>query len=187
MLKSIWLFGEKECLSMKIRPGSRRKKGVMLRVMWVGLLAMGMATDAYATDPLLRRTPGSWLYGPESVWTDGNAGGGFLFHPLSEAIGTAGLHYVRVAYQLSQDSGNCQVRPAVRFSDDGVNWDAAKELYSTWQNGNDVTYDPSFVDILNLAGTDAKAWVQFGVQTDNDVGISTTQFCKATIRVENSK
>ncbi|HND33605.1 MAG TPA: hypothetical protein PLA94_26580 [Myxococcota bacterium] len=148
------------------------KAGGARRVAILGLLAMGIAADAHATDPLLRRTPGSWLYGPETVWTDGNAGSGYLFHPLSEATATAGLHYVRVAYQLSQDSGNCQLRPAVRFSDDGINWDAAVDVHSTWQNGNDVTYPAGFEDILNL-GTDPKAWVQFGVQTDNDVGIST--------------
>ncbi|HNH47421.1 MAG TPA: hypothetical protein PKY30_10300 [Myxococcota bacterium] len=59
----------------------------------LGLFAMGLAADAYATDPLLRRTPGSWLYGPETVWTDGNAGSGYLFHPLSEAMGTAGWRH----------------------------------------------------------------------------------------------
>lgn len=185
MTGSTSLFAGKECVVRKGEAPSGRKAGGALRVAILGLLAMGIATDAHATDPLLRRTPGSWLYGPEAVWTDGNAGGGFLFHPLSEAMGTAGLHYVRVAYQLSQDSGNCQLRPAVRFSDDGINWDAAKEVHSTWQNGNDVTYPTGFEDLLNL-GTDAKAWVQFGVQTDNDVGISTIQFCKATIRVERS-
>lgn len=152
----------------------------------IGLITVS-SSPAQATDPVLRKAAGNWLYGPETVWTDGNAGGSYLFHPMSEVLSANSLHYVRIAYQLSQDSGSCQLRPAVRFSNDGSEWDAAKEIHATWQNGNGVSYDSAFVDLMNLAGTDSKAWIQFGVQTDNDVGVSTTQFCKATIRVELSR
>ena len=58
-------------------------------------------------------------------------------------------------------------------------------MYTAPGRTGTLTYPAGFEDILNL-GTDPKARVQFGVQTDNDVGISTIQFCKATIRVERS-
>ena len=143
-----------------------------------------LVQSAFATDPLLRRTPGSWLYGPTPVWTDGNAGTPYMFHPMSETIAQGTTHLVRVSYQVSENTGNCQIRPAIRFSDDGVNWETPKELYTAWQSGNNVTYTQDFVDINSLTSTSPRAWMQFGVQTDNTSGAS-VNFCKATLRIEH--
>lgn len=141
---------------------------------------------AYATDPLLRRTSGGWLYGPMAVWKDGDASSTELFHPMSEPIAAAGLISARVSYQPSEDSGACQLRAAVRLSGNGVDWDFQEPIYNTapdWQNGNNVRFQTTYVDLGTL-GTTARAFVQFWVETNNDAGITPIKRCNATIRVE---
>lgn len=147
-------------------------------------VVLGLTSDAAAVDPLLRRSPGAWFYGPTAVWTDATAGGAFMFHPLSEPIPSAGLLGVRVSYQLSEDTGSCQLRAALRYSDDGINWETPKEIYTAWQDGNGVKYQQDYVDIIALSQTPPRTWVQFGVQTDTDTGVNAVHFAKAAIRVE---
>lgn len=150
------------------------------------LLASAVPGVAHATDPLLHRTSSSWFYGPSPVWTDGNDASPYLFTPLSEPLSAAGMINARVSYQLSEDSGACQLRPAVRYSDNGVDWDVQKEIYTgaaSWQNGNNVKYQTSYVDLTSL-GTTARAFMQFGVEANNDTGVGTIQLCNATLRVE---
>ena len=95
-----------------------RSKQVLLAA-----LALAVPTMASAT---LRPIANTWLYGPTAVWTNGTTSA--LFHPLSEPMGSAGLVEIRVTYELSEDSGDCELRPALRYSDEGVTWNAPKEV-----------------------------------------------------------
>lgn len=85
---------------------------------WLGisltLLALVATPAARAT---LVDAPGAYLLGPKAVWTDGTSTP--LFHPLSRPMSSAGLNDARVSTSMEQDSGNCKIRPALRYSNDG--------------------------------------------------------------------
>lgn len=53
----------------------------------------------------IRRTAGSWLFGPQPVFSDGS--GSDLFHPMSDSIASVGVLSVRVAYEMVADTGYC--------------------------------------------------------------------------------
>lgn len=145
------------------------------------VLALGLSSalpvSAWAT---LRRLPRTWYLGPQAVWSDGTTTG--MFHPMSEPMESAGLIEVRAAYELGQDSGDCELRPALRYSNDGVSWDASKAIHSTWQDGDGTTQATTYVDITQL-GTTVRSFVQFGVEVRNG-SAGDPEHCNATIRVE---
>lgn len=134
---------------------------------------------------MLRRTPGSWLYGPEAVYTVIGAGPASVvtFFPLSEPVSTAGLPGARFSTQMTVDSGDCKLRPAVRFSNDGVNWDPAKEVNAIYVTDETIQYGTLYVDLMTLQSTPPRAWIQFGIQTLNRT-TTNNAFCRASLRVE---
>lgn len=155
----------------------------LLTLLLIPALLVVFGQPAWAAD-LLRKSPGSWLYGPRAVWTDGTTTA--IFHPLSEPMQTSALSKVRIAYQLSELGGPCRIRPAVRFSDDGGSWDAGAAVDSTnyaYVTSNTVSYPPQFVDIYSIPGTTPKSWIQFGVQAANGAA-GAPGSCNATIRIE---
>lgn len=136
---------------------------------------------------LLRQVPGSWYYGPETLYTVIGAGPASVltFFPMSSAMTSSSVAKARFAWQMTQDSGDCKMRPAVRFSSDGLNWDAAKEVSAgaAYATDETVRYDPAFVDLQGLAGTTNKTYMQFGLQTLNRTGTAVA-FCRGAMRVE---
>jgi hypothetical protein len=129
----------------------------------------------------LTRVTGSWVYGPKAVWTLGTTSPHFV--PLSEPVESAGIINVRVSTEMESNSGDCQLRPALRYSADGVNWDTPKEILAGWRTTNGIDYGQTYIDITALAGTPAKTFVQFGVQARNGSN-GAIQLCLASIRVE---
>lgn len=151
---------------------------IALGTLVFGLLsATALESSSWAT---LRRLPRTWFFGPQPVWTLGTTS--TVFHPMSEPMESAGLLEVRAAYELSQDSGDCELRPALRYSDDGVSWDASKPIHTAYQNGNGTIPATVYVDITQLATT-VRSFVQFGVEAKNG-SAGAIQMCSATIRVE---
>lgn len=151
---------------------------VLQLVVAVLVLIATSAGPAFATIP---RTKGSWLFGPSPVWTDGSTNPSF--RPLSDPMQAKGLISVRVSTEMSEDSGNCKIRPALRYSNDGITWDADKEIVAGYRTTEGVDWGTTYIDITTLAGTTPRAWVQFGVQAANEAGTA-INVCNATLRVE---
>lgn len=132
--------------------------------------------------PLLRSTSGSRFYGPTSVWT-GASTTVPVFHPLSPPIAAAGLLSARFAAQMTQDSGDCKMRVAVRFSNDGVGWDASKDVGAAYVTDDVVQYGTTYVDLQPLAGATSRSWIQYGVDVMNR-STATVAACNAQMRIE---
>ena len=133
-------------------------------------------STAWAT---IRRVPGAWMWGPKSVWTDGSASP--MFHPFSEAINAGSITNVRVSIEMDQSTGQCQVRPALRFSSDGITWDSPNYIISTYRSTAGIDYGTVWVDITSLATP--KNWVQFGVEAANSPGTD-IELCNASLMVQ---
>jgi hypothetical protein len=128
----------------------------------------------------IRRTPGSWLFGPKTVWTDGTVNP--TFHPLGDPMASRGLINARVAIEMSEDtSGLCKIRPALRYGNDGVSWDASGAIDTTYRTSAGITYGTTYVDLTAVATT--RPWIQFGVEVANESG-SAVNICNATLLVE---
>lgn len=84
---------------------------------------------------------------------------------------------------VSEDSGSGKMRPALRYSNDASTWDSSKELDAGCRTSEGISWGTSYVDITALAGTTARAWVQFGVEVANESG-TRVEVCNATLRVE---
>jgi len=150
-------------------------------------LALTLAAPAHAA-PLLKRSPGSWFYGPQAMWTIIGAGPASVltFFPMSEGIPTAGLLSARISYQMIQNSGDCKMRPAVRFSGDGVDWGTEKETTATYVTTSTPSYGEGYVDLVTLTDTPMRAYIQFGMQTLNQSGTAPA-LCNGILRVEPNK
>ena len=127
----------------------------------------------------IRRTPGSWLFGQRTVFSDGTATP--IFHPLSEPMSSAGIINVRVSTELAETSGNCKLRPALRWSDDGIGWGSASAIVATYRTTTGIDYGSAYVDITAL-GT-PKPWVQFGLEVANTTG-SRVEVCNGALLVD---
>ena len=139
-------------------------------------LLMTLSATAYAT---IRKVPGAWLWGPRAVWTDGT--GTPIFHPFSDAIDTGSVTYARVSIEMDQDTGNCKIRPALRYSSDGISWDAAVAISASYRTTAGIDYGTAWVDLPGLAT--AKNWVQFGIEAANESG-SDINHCNAALMVQ---
>jgi hypothetical protein len=82
-------------------------------------LTLVMLMVPSSADATLRRTPGSWLFGPKPAWTDGTTTT-TTWHALGDPMSSAGLINVRVSTEMDETSGNCKIRPALRWSNDGI-------------------------------------------------------------------
>lgn len=154
---------------------------VRLRSTWLRLVTfLPVLLLALPAEATLRRPPGAWLFGPRQVWTDGTTSA--FFHPLSDPVASAGLLGARISIEMSEDSGYCKMRPAIRYSSDGVTWDGSNPADASWRTTNGIVPGTAYVDLTAL-GT-PKSWVQFGVEVANDAGGSGFQFCNAALLVE---
>lgn len=152
----------------------------------VSLLAGVIFASPARAGAVLARSAGSRILGPTAIWTNNTTTP--VFHPMGAPVPSAGLVNVRVGFQITEISGPCRARPALRFSNDGVNWNADVAIDATNLNydtsGNPV-YGTAYVDILGL--TTPGAWVQFGMQAANATGGTGTGFCNATLRIEQKE
>jgi hypothetical protein len=96
-------------------------------------------------------------------------------------MASAGVINVRVSTGLSQSSGNCKIRPALRWSNDGVSWDNDSVIVTTYRSTEGTDFGNTYLDITAL-GT-PKAWIQFGVEAANTAGTN-INLCNATLLVE---
>ena len=159
---------------------------MLRRLLLVGALVGAAAIGPHSAHAgaVLARSPGSRMLGPTPVWTVKDVTT-VVFHPMGAPMPSAGLVNVRVALQISEISGTCRARPALRFSNDGLNWNSDVAIDTTWVTTDTPVYGTSYVDILALATPGA--WVQFGVQAAN-ASISTgTGLCNATLRIEEKE
>lgn len=127
----------------------------------------------------IRRVPGAWLWGPRAVWTDGTATP--MFHPMSDAIDTGSVTSARVTLEMDQNTGNCKIRPALRYSSDGINWDSPAYIVVTYRTTAGIDYGSTWLDLTTLATP--KNWVQFGVQAANNSGAA-IEHCNASLMVQ---
>ncbi|GDX83012.1 hypothetical protein LBMAG42_48230 [Deltaproteobacteria bacterium] len=138
------------------------------RTLLAALLAVVVTltgTVALAGTP--RRPPGSYTFGPVAVWTDGTVTD--VFQPMSDPMPSASLVSARIFLEITEATAtNLRTRPALRYSADGVGWDAAQPINTAYVSGNGVQAGTTFVDLTTLAGVTPKAWVQFGVQVKNN-------------------
>lgn len=150
---------------------------------FVMLVALLFTCTAVSAEELLRRSPGSWLYGPVALWTVGSTST-VTFFPLSEPMRSSDVNAARFAWQMTQDSGDCKLRGAVRFSNDGVNWEAAKSVDAQYSDANDeVVWKTAFIDLTSVTDAPPRTFIQFGLQTVNRSG-SAIALCNGTLRVE---
>lgn len=146
------------------------------------LITVVLGGTAFAVTTL-QRTPGSWFYGPSPVWTAGSTSN-HNFFPLSPRMQFNTVSAARFSYQMTNDTGDCKLRAAIRFSNDGIEWDTAEDVVSAYSDAdNEVIYGTSYVDLTAVAGTTPRAWVQFGVEAVNR-STSNVAFCNATLRIE---
>lgn len=151
----------------------------------VFMFGSGVGSTAEAANVVLRRMAGAFFWGPRAVWTDGTTTP--IFHPMGEVTAANALTHVRVSFQLSEPSGaTCRIRPAVRFSSDGVTWEASQPLDATnlgYVTTETPVFGTAYVDINNVPSAPPRSWVQFGMQAANaNTGASST--CNATLRLE---
>ncbi|MDI7268666.1 MAG: hypothetical protein QME96_11795, partial [Myxococcota bacterium] len=78
-----------------------------------GVLALFAHQPATAGIPRVSR---SWMYGPSAVWSLSNTTEPGLFHPLHDAMESRGIIDARVALEMTEESGSCELRSGVRFS-----------------------------------------------------------------------
>jgi hypothetical protein len=143
----------------------------------VALGAMTASSDAFGTIP---RVGSSLLIGPKAVWTNGTTTP--MFHPLSDPIAAGQFPAFRLALEMDQDTGDCELDTVARYSNNGVDWDAPQAVGGGWLTSSGIQYDTAFVDQATL--TNPRAYIQFGVEARNGSGANPIQMCNATLRVE---
>ncbi len=149
------------------------------RLFWARVLPVCLLLLSFTAEATIRRTPGSWLFGQRTVFSDGSASP--IFHPLSEPMSSAGIINVRVSTELAETSGNCKLRPALRWSDDGIGWGAASAIVATYRTTTGIDYGSNYIDITAL-GT-PKPWVQFGLEVANNSG-TRVEVCNGALLVD---
>lgn len=137
---------------------------LILTVLTICLAFFFEVGSAGAATP--RQPPGSFYFGPSVFWTDGTTSD--LFQPLSSPMPSSQLVSARVYFEITEGTGstNLRTRPAIRYSADGVNWDAPTAINVSYVTGSGVQPGTTFVDLTTL-GT-PKAWIQFGLQAKNN-------------------
>ncbi len=109
-----------------------------------------------------RQVPGSYLLGPEVIFTDGSMSD--VFMPPSQPMPSAGLVNTWVHLEATEATGgtNLRTHPPLGNSGDGVGWDTAVAINTSYVQGSATQPGSTFVEISAL-GT-PKPWIQFGVR-----------------------
>lgn len=155
----------------------RKASGAFSLVAAVSALLLSVSSTASATIP---RVGSSMLVGPKAVWTNGTTTP--LFHPLTNPIPAGQFPAFRLALELDQDTGDCELDTVVRYSNNGVDWDAPQAVGGGWLTSPGIQYDSVFVAQSTL--TNPRAYIQFGVEARNGSSSNPIQNCNATLRIE---
>ncbi len=144
----------------------------------VSVLALVPSTAESGTP---RRPTGAYYFGPEVVYTNGAASD--FWNPLSEPMSSRALMSARVTMEISESAAAAKIktRPALRWSSDGVTWDAPVAINAAYVTGDGNQTTTGFTDFTGL-GT-PKAFVQFGVLTYTVNGTN-YEVARATLVVE---
>lgn len=126
-------------------------------------IAAFFALSHEASSATPRRPPGAYSFGPKTVYTNGAAAD--FFNPLSEPMASRQLMGARVTMEVTEAANvaNIKMRPALRWSADGVAWDTAVAINAGYVTGNGPQSTATFTDFSGLGSP--KPFVQFGVLT----------------------
>lgn len=119
--------------------------------------------------------------GPSVVWTVGNSDGEFAFTSPMEANG---IKNARFAAEIRNRTTNATFKPIVRFSNDGVTWDA----WAVWPGSyagittNGITPYDTWVDLTALATH--KTFIQFGGKLVNGGSSGVNELALVAMRIE---
>lgn len=125
-------------------------------------------------------------FGPIPVWT-GKSSSVWLFFPASGLLDTGSIKEARASLELSQGTGDIEIRVAMRTSNDGTTWSTPVELSAQTQTGDGTAYGAGYIDLWNTTTfpNDAlkdKQLVQFGFFVKNVSG-SGIEMGSATLRL----
>ncbi|MEZ4316358.1 MAG: hypothetical protein R3F61_02590 [Myxococcota bacterium] len=98
-----------------------------------------------------------------------------MWNPLSQILPTTALSSARFDVQVTGDR-DCEICPAVEFSNDGVTWDTPEEV--DWKGSlpnyidgsTEWNYGDGFVDLSSVAGTTYRRFCRFGALAKNATG-----------------
>jgi hypothetical protein len=152
------------------------------RLVLASLLAFVLAIVGYSNvaEATIRRAPGAWQWGPTAVWTNNTTND--VFFALSDPMPASGLNNVRYVQELQNSTGNMQIKLALRYGTDGVNWDSPQAIAAAYVNANGVDAPGGYVDVVT--GKNQKTYVQWGVFVRNINAGSNYEFGRATIQIE---
>lgn len=119
-------------------------------------------------------------WGPRPVWS-GKSNSVWVFHPLSAPMDSTGVDKVRVSFEMRQNSGDAEIRPAYRMTDDAITWGTPIAIGTATRTQDGVTNGSQFYD--ESASTDDKSLVQFGIECKNGSGAA-LEMCMAALKVD---
>ena len=154
---------------------ARTRRRAFVGAVFTLFASLALVPTADATIPPLRQT---WLFGPSPVWT--KATGLAIFHALSAPIESRFLTSFRVSFELSESSGTCKIRPALRYSQDGTSWSPATALRKDFLSEEKIVWGDAYFEPGKLLPAPLPKFVQFGVEVSG-TGMN---LCNATLRVE---
>lgn len=145
------------------------------------MLALFFVFSPHADSATPRRPAGSYYFGPSVVYTNGSAAD--FWNPVSDGMPSRTLMAGRVTMEVSEaaNAGNIKMRPALQWSADGVNWDTAVAINTSYVTGNGAQATTGFTDFSGLGAP--KPFVRFGVLTYTVNG-SAYELARATLVIE---
>lgn len=116
-----------------------------------------------------------WKYSPDCIFTPG--GQTNQFFPLTGPISTDAWGKARPSIRLENSTGDTTIQAGVRYSNDGMAWDAPQST------GNTLTAEgDEFGDFAALPGT-VKRYMQWGILIKNTAS-SATELCWTYMNVD---
>lgn len=99
-----------------------------------------------------------------------------LFLPASAPLAVSDLDQVAITQEVVSRTANLEVRPAIRFSQDGLSWADERGL-GAWASATGTTHAPP----TSVPATRG-AWAQIGLQARNTSG--TSDAAKGVVQLE---
>lgn len=99
-------------------------------------------------------------------------------------VGAARQHrheQLRVSFEMRQNSGGTEIRPALRMSNDTQQWDTPVAIGAATRTTEGVTYGDDYVDVSTT--TKAKVFAQLGIECKNTSGAG-PEMCMAALKVD---
>ncbi len=106
-------------------------------------------------------------FGPIPVWSK-KSNSVWLFFPVSDPMDSTSVDEVRASFSLESSTGDLEVRPAFRMSNDGLTWDTPSPIGVATRATDGTTFGSTFVDISVM--TRAKQLIQLGIEAKSNAG-----------------